>query len=127
MTTPASWPEPHARGRTSENPVAAGGLAREEARSLPGGGELVGLAASERGDPRAGAEAAASPLEGPGGTSAEARRLRLASPVQLELVSAGERPRPEVVWALLPERSREAVLLLLGRLIDSGAVEEVGG
>jgi hypothetical protein len=126
MTIPASWPDPHARGRATERPVAAGGLAGEEARSLPGGGELVQLAASERGNPRAGAEAAASPLEGPGGTSAAARRLRLASPTQLELVSAGERPRPEVVWASLPERSREQVLLLLARLIDSGAVEEDG-
>jgi hypothetical protein len=28
------------------------------------------------------------------------------------------------VWASLPERSREAVLVLLARLIGSGAVEE---
>ena len=52
-----------------------------------------------------------------------ARRLRLAAPVQLELVSARERPRPEVVWACLPEPSREAVLVLLARLIGSGALE----
>jgi len=59
-----------------------------------------------------------------GGASAAARRLRTAAPVQLELVSGRQGPGPEVVWASLPERCREAVLVLLARLIDSGAVEE---
>ena len=59
-----------------------------------------------------------------GGASAAARRLRTAAPVQLELVSGRPGPGPEVVWASLPERCREAVLVLLARLIDSGAVEE---
>jgi len=48
----------------------------------------------------------------------------MAAPVQLELVSGRQGPGPEVVWASLPERCREAVLVLLARLIDSGAVEE---
>ena len=59
-----------------------------------------------------------------GGASAAARRLRTAPSVQLELVSGRRGPGPEVVWASLPERCREAVLVLLARLIDSGAVEE---
>jgi hypothetical protein len=56
--------------------------------------------------------------------AAPVRRLRLAAPVQLELVSVREGPSPEVVWACLPERSREAVLVLLARLIGSGALEQ---
>jgi hypothetical protein len=59
-----------------------------------------------------------------GGASAAARRLRTAAPVQLELVSGRQGPGPEVVWGSLPERCREAVLVLLARLIDAGAVEE---
>lgn len=59
-----------------------------------------------------------------GGASAAARRLRTAAPVQLELVSGRHGAGPEVVWASLPERCREAVLVLLARLIDSGAVEQ---
>jgi hypothetical protein len=46
--------------------------------------------------------------------------------VQLELVSGREGPGPEVVWASLPERAREQVLVLLARLIDTGAVAEEG-
>ena len=61
------------------------------------------------------------------GPSRDARRLRLAAPVQLELVSGREGPRPEVVWASLPERTRETVLVLLARLIGSGAIEEPEG
>ena len=59
-----------------------------------------------------------------GGASAAARWLRTAAPVQLELVSGRQGAGPEVVWASLPERCREAVLVLLARLIDSGVVEE---
>jgi len=43
--------------------------------------------------------------------------------VQLEFVSGRQGPGPEVVWASLPERCRDAVLVLLARLIDSGAFE----
>jgi len=66
------------------------------------------------------------PSEGrkPSGGASAARRLRTAAPVQLELVSGRQGAGPEVVWASLPERCREAVLVLLARLIDSGAVEE---
>ena len=52
-----------------------------------------------------------------------ARRLRLAPPVQLELVCEPQASRPEV-WAALPEQTKEAVLVLLARLIDAGAVEQ---
>ena len=58
-----------------------------------------------------------------GGASAAAIRLRTVAPVQLEFVSGRQGPGPEVVWASLPERCREAVLVLLARLIDSGAFE----
>jgi len=53
-----------------------------------------------------------------------ARRLRIAGPVQLELVSAGDGARPAAVWAGLPEPSRQAVLALLARLIGAGAIAE---
>ena len=53
-----------------------------------------------------------------------ARRLRLAPSVQLKLVCEPEGPRRQEVWASLPEQTREAVLVLLARLIDAGAVEE---
>ncbi len=56
-----------------------------------------------------------------------ARRLRLAPAVQLELVDEREGPRPEVVWAALPELTREALLVLLARLIGAGAVEDEDG
>jgi len=55
-----------------------------------------------------------------------ARRLRVAPPVQLELVSDREGPKPEAVWASLPEQARGAVLVLLARLIGAGAVEQEG-
>ena len=52
-----------------------------------------------------------------------ARRLRLAPAVQLELVSEPQAWQRLDVWAALPEQTREAVLVLLARLIDAGAVE----
>jgi len=122
MTITTPEPEPPTRERASDSAaaVAAGGE-----RSAPARGELVLLGARERKDGRAVPEAAAS---SPGGlapaSGAPARRLRLAPPVQLELVSEREGPRPEVVWASLPERTREAVLMLLARLIGAGAVEQ---
>jgi len=123
MTITTPEPEPPTRERASDSAaaVAAGGE-----RSAPARGELVLLGARERKDGRAVPEAAAG--SSPGGlapaSGAPARRLRLAPPVQLELVSEREGPRPEVVWASLPERTREAVLMLLARLIGAGAVEQ---
>jgi len=95
------------------------------ARSAAGGGGPAPRAVPWREDPRAvgEAEAACSPRAEARWSDASVRRLRTAPPVQLELVSAGG-PGPEVVWASLPERCREAVLVLLARLIDSGAVEQ---
>ncbi len=60
------------------------------------------------------------------GVERAAGRLRLAASVQLELVCDGQDRQPEVVWASLPERTREAVLVLLARLIDAGGVDEEG-
>jgi hypothetical protein len=60
------------------------------------------------------------------GADRPARRLRLAPAVQLELVCEPEGSRREVVWASLPEQTREAVLVLLARLIGAGVVEEDG-
>ena len=121
MTIPASEPDPHARGRASPNVAAAS--ADGGARSAVDG---AGPAVPRREDP--GAVGKAATACSPGGAASwggvPARRLRTAPPVQLELVAAGAGPEPEVVWASLPERSREAVLVLLARLIDSGAVEE---
>lgn len=74
--------------------------------------------------PDAGVRLSCEGREPEGGGSAAARRLRTAASVQLELVSGRQGAGPEVVWASLPERCREAVLVLLARLIDSGAVEE---
>lgn len=61
------------------------------------------------------------------GADRPVRRLRLAPAVQLELVCEPEGSRREVVWASLPEQTREAVLVLLARLIGAGAVEDEDG
>jgi hypothetical protein len=121
MMITAPEPDPHASDSTALLGVVAGGD-----RSAPGRGELRRLGAPGD-DLHVIPEAAASSSErlaGPGGASALARRLRLAPAVQLELVSGREGAGPEVVWASLPEQSREAVLVLLARLIGAGAVEE---
>ncbi len=121
--TMAPEPDPDSRQRATD------GVAGPENDRRPHPGELR-LASGRRADPRASARpAGSSPAGGEscGGASARGRRLRLAPAVQLELVSAGEGPGPEVVWASLPHRSREMVLALLARLIDSGAVEGVEG
>src|SRR4249920_2882140 len=117
--TIAPEPDPDARQRATD-----GAAGTENDRPPPHRGELL-LVSGRRDDPHASAPAAAvsSPAVGEscGDASARGRRLRLAPPVQLELVSAGEGPGPEVVWASLPQRSREMVLALLARLIDTGA------
>jgi hypothetical protein len=103
--------------------VAAGEVERSALRR----GELRLLVAPGRDDAGAvsggGSQTEASGLS----SGAPARRLRLPAPVQLELDSGREGPGPEVVWASLPERSRERVLVLLAGLIDAGAVEEREG
>jgi hypothetical protein len=105
MTIPAPEPDPGSSERAHD--ASAGGDAREGL----GRGELRLVAVGERDGSRA-----------VGGT----RRLRAAPPVQLELVSGREGPGPEVVWASLPEQAREQVLVLLARLIDTGAVAVEG-
>lgn len=131
MTIPApepKAPEPnfHARERGGGSATELGAPAGDVERVVPRPGELRLLVAPERDDagmaPGVGSPTGASALSG----SASARRLRVAPPRQLELVSGRLGPRPEVVWASLPERSREAVLMLLSRLIDAGAVEQEG-
>ena len=104
MTIPAPEPDPGSSERASD--------------ASAGGDERV---ASGRGELRLVAERAGSRAVG------RARRLRAAPPVQLELVSGGEGPGPEVVWASLPEHAREQVLVLLARLIDTGAVADEEG
>jgi hypothetical protein len=123
--TIAPEPDPDARQRATD-----GAAGPENDRPPPHRGELL-LVSGRRDDPHVSAPTAAvsSPAggESSGDASAWGRRLRLAPPVQLELVSGGEGPGPEVVWASLPQRSREMVLALLARLIDTGAVEDVEG
>ena len=116
-------PDPDAPQRATDG---AAGL--ENDRPPPHRGELRLVSPRRDRYPSVAAAAALPPAGGESASdaSARARRLRLAAPVQLELVSAGEGPAPEVVWASLPQRSREMVLALLARLIDSGAVEEGG-
>jgi len=125
MTMMAPEPDPDARQRATDDDTASA----ENDHQPPHRGELR-LVSPRRDDPHAsvGGTAVCSTLGGGscGGASARGRRLRLASPVQLQLVSANEGRGPEVVWASLPQRSREIVLALLARLIDSGAVEEDG-
>lgn len=105
MTIPAPETDPGSSERGSD---ASGG----DERVASGRGELRLVAVAERDGSRA-----------VGGT----RRLRATPPVQLELVSGREGPGPEVVWATLPEHAREQVLVLLARLIDTGAVAEEEG
>lgn len=105
MTIPAPEPDP--------------GSSERAADASAGGDEWV---ASGRGELRLVAVAGRDGSRPVGG----ARRLRAAPPVQLELVSGREGAGPEVVWASLPEQAREQVLVLLARMIDSGAVAEDG-
>ncbi len=106
MTISAQEPDPDSSERASD------AIAGRGDRPLPGRGELQLVAAAARDDSLA---------------VGAARRLRIAPPVQLELVSGQDGPGPEVVWASLPDRAREQVLVLLARLIDVGAVEREGG
>jgi len=55
------------------------------------------------------------------------RRLRLAAPVQLPLDLPGAVPTAAERWLLLPEPARQAVLVLLARLIARGVIDEEAG
>lgn len=137
MTIPVPEPDPHACKRASGDEAAVGDADADAdgggggERAVSGRGELRLVVAAERDDPRAVAELEAAPSPGElgpvRGACGPARRLRLAGPVQLELVCDRQGRGPELVWASLPEQSREAVLVLLARLIDVGAVEEEDG
>jgi hypothetical protein len=120
MTSPA--PESDSSARQSASDADDGG------RLAAGRGELRLLAAPRLEDPGAAAGAvavrSAGGLGAAPGPRALARRLRAAPPVQLELVCGRRGDGPGVVWASLPERSREQVLVLLARLIDAGALEQ---
>lgn len=50
------------------------------------------------------------------------RRLRIAPPIQLQLVPSAVPARLEV-WAALPEATRGRVLALLARLIARGVID----
>ncbi|HUL46703.1 MAG TPA: hypothetical protein VLV25_06365 [Steroidobacteraceae bacterium] len=122
MTIPAAEPDPHACESASGDCAVVG-----EANGAAAGRGEVRLVDAEHDGPRVVPELEGAHATGElGGVGASARRLRLAPPVQLELVAVGERPAPEAVWGSLPERSRQTVLILLARLIDSGAVEQEG-
>lgn len=56
------------------------------------------------------------------------RALRLAPSVQLPLLVQDGHADPVAIWCGLPEPTRQAVLVLLARLIVAGSVpEEVAG
>lgn len=57
------------------------------------------------------------------------RALRLAPSVQLPLLVQDGHADPVAIWCCLPESTRQAVLVLLARLIVAGSVpqEEVAG
>jgi hypothetical protein len=123
MTLPRSEPDPYACA--SEGATVGDGLTvgDRSARSR-GGLRLVPASDRDASDALVGAEAGRAPERDRSSDATRVRRLRLAAPAQLELVSGREGPPPEVVWASLPERAREAVLVVLARLIGSGAIEE---
>jgi hypothetical protein len=52
------------------------------------------------------------------------RRLRLAAPVQLPLDLPGIAPITAERWLLLSEPARQAVLVLLARMIARGVIDE---
>lgn len=116
MTIPAPEPCPDA-SQPAGDPAAAIELTGEDGVVV----RLPGPRDERPAFPDAGAVSSASGR--PGGAGA-VRRLRLAAPVQLELVLSRQGPGPEVVWASLPEHSREAVLVVLARLIGAGAIDE---
>lgn len=121
MTIPV--PEPESSARQSASDAADGG------RLAVRRGELRLLAAPVREDLGAAASAMrlSDELGAAPGPRPIARRLRAVPPVQLELVCGQRGDGPGVVWASLPERSRERVLVLLARLIDAGALEQEAG
>jgi hypothetical protein len=105
-----------------------GAITAGAARCVPGRGELQLVGGKPEG-PGASPDADARlvcEVRGRLSDATTVRRLRTTGPVQLELLSGREGPGPELVWASLPERAREAVLVLLARLIDVGAIAEEG-
>lgn len=52
------------------------------------------------------------------------RALRIAVPVQLQLLVEDGHADPVAIWCGLPDSTRQAVLALLGRLIVAGSIEE---
>lgn len=102
-----------ARDRVGDEPPVGNGLAVEQpARRV----ELRLVVDSDGAVAASGDHAAASGESG--------RRLRVAPPVQLELACESGESRSAAVWAGLPATTREAVLVLLARLIGAGAIEE---
>lgn len=130
MAIAASEPDPHATERLSDGAAVTG----EEAALAEGQAGSPGGTASRRGGLRL--IAGAGPGGADGGTALAqavapaggepARRLRIAPPAQLELIPAPEGPRAAAVWAGLPEEARQAVLVVLARLIGTGAIEREG-
>jgi hypothetical protein len=122
--------DPNARERVSDSATVSGGLAvdgdqRSVGGSRTGRADLRLLAAPDHGADRDAPVAAAADDVGPASASPErVRRLRIAPPLQLELGLAREESRAAVVWADLPEPTRQAVLVVLARLISAGAIDE---
>ena len=55
------------------------------------------------------------------------RRLRLAAPTQLALVTPGLASTPAQRWSALPDHAQATALSLLARMIANGVVEEEVG
>jgi hypothetical protein len=83
-------------------------------------GRVDGNRSARRADLRVVAERTA----GDSGDRDGGRRLRVAPAVQLELACGPEETRSASVWEAMPAGTREAVLVVLARLIGVGAVEE---
>lgn len=122
--------DPSARERVRDSAAGSGGPAvdgdqRSVGGSRPGRAGLRLVAARDRGADRGAPAAAAADDGGPASASPErVRRLRIAPPLQLELgLAREESSRAAVVWADLPEPTRQAVLVVLARLISAGAID----
>jgi hypothetical protein len=120
MAIAAPQPGSHPSPRVSDggDVVGVAAVAADQEGSVgvprPGRDELRLVAAPGRDGLHAGANGGGGPL----------RRLRVAPALQLELVCGQQDPRAGVVWAGLPERARQSVLVVLARLIGAGAIDE---